>query len=113
MQRKGVFFMTEQRNISSAQQRIPHNLILEERKNLSVSGVTDVVSFDEQSVALQTQRGGLVIRGEGLHISKASIETGEVILDGEIDELIYTAQKLRGRTGGGFFARMFRQGDSE
>ncbi|MGI5958272.1 MAG: sporulation protein YabP [Massiliimalia sp.] len=105
--------MTEQRNISSAQQRIPHNLILEERKNLSVSGVTDVVSFDEQSVALQTQRGGLVIRGEGLHISKASIETGEVILDGEIDELIYTAQKLRGRTGGGFFARMFRQGDSE
>ena len=45
------------------QQRVPHDLILEERKNLSVSGVTDVVSFDEQSVALQTQRADYPGRG--------------------------------------------------
>lgn len=55
---------------------MPHNLILEDRKKLVVSGVEDVDSFDEQTVVAYTAVGELMIKGEGLHINKLSLETG-------------------------------------
>ena len=46
-----------------------HNVILEGRKNLTISGVTDVDSFDERCISLYTQLGELVIKGRELHIN--------------------------------------------
>lgn len=85
----------------------PHNLILQNRKDLSVSGVTEVVSFDENTVVLITALGELTVRGFSLHISKTSVETGEVVLDGEIHELLYTNPRGQ-KQSGSIFARMFR-----
>lgn len=66
-----------------------HNVIMEGRKNLTISGVTDVDSFDERIIVLYTQLGELVIKGRDLHINSMSVETGDMTIDGDIWALNY------------------------
>lgn len=68
---------------------LPHNCILEDRKTLSVSGVNDVDSFDEQTIVAITDLGELTIRGEKLHITRLSLEIGELQIEGNISALSY------------------------
>ena len=82
-----------------------HSVILEDRKQLSLSGVSDVSGFDEETVVLETEVGQLNVKGSSLHINKFSIETGELNLDGNIYSLVYAENK---QTEGGFFSRLFR-----
>ena len=63
---------------------MPHSVILEGREKLTISGVTDVHSFDEEQVLLETVRGMLVVRGQGLHVERLQLEAGELIIQGEI-----------------------------
>ena len=88
-----------------AAQSMPQNIIMEDRKSLSVTGVSDVDSFDEQTITVFTELGELSVRGADLHITKLSVETGELTVDGRIDALIYTQEQPK---NGGLFARMFR-----
>ncbi|MBQ9994129.1 MAG: sporulation protein YabP [Clostridia bacterium] len=87
------------------QARPAHNIIMENRKMLSLSGVKDVDSFDEEGIVLLTELGELTIRGTKLHISHLNQETGEVNVDGEISELVYSDVHIEPQ---GFFARLFR-----
>lgn len=87
------------------QLRPAHNVILESRRMLSLSGVKDVDSFDEQTVVLLTELGELTVRGLKLHISHLDQETGEVSIDGEISELIYADAELEPQ---GFWKRLFK-----
>lgn len=81
----------------------PHELRLDNREKLSVSGVREVESFDENAVVLHTARGVLLIRGSGLHLKTLSIDGGDVAVTGSVDSLSYEeAQKT-----GGFFRRLF------
>ncbi len=66
-----------------------HNLILEDRQKLSLSGVTDVESFNENEVSLYTSQGELVIRGKNLHVDEVSLETGDLEMSGEVKSLVY------------------------
>ena len=68
---------------------MPHTVILEGREKLSVSGVVDVQSFDEEQVLLETVRGMLVVRGQGLHVERLQLEAGELIVQGEIGLMEY------------------------
>ncbi|MBQ7547131.1 MAG: sporulation protein YabP [Clostridia bacterium] len=86
-------------------QTLPQNISLEDRAHLSVTGVSDVDSFDERTVTVFTQLGALSIRGSDLHISVLNVETGELVVDGQIDALLYAEQQPK---SGGLFARMFR-----
>lgn len=83
-----------------------HNVIMEGREKLTVSGVDDVDSFDEVEIIAKTVRGRLVIRGEGLHLEKLSLDTGEIIACGRIDALEYEGES--NQESGGFLARLFR-----
>ncbi len=65
------------------------NVILEGRKKLSVSGVTEVDGFDDTYVRMVTALGELVVRGDGLHVELLSVETGDALISGEINELSY------------------------
>jgi len=85
---------------------MPHNIILEDRRLLTVSGVSDVDSFDEHSVTVFTDLGELVVRGSDLHINRLSVELGELLLEGSIVSLTY--QDSAPKTAGGFFGRVFR-----
>ncbi len=86
-------------------QSMPHNLVLEDRKMLTVSGVSDVDSFDEQTVTVFTDMGELTVRGSNLHINRLSVETGELTVEGNIAALIYSDEVPK---NGGFFSRVFR-----
>ena len=81
-----------------------HHIILEEREQLSVSGVEEVESFDENTIVMLTSRGTLVVRGEELHIEKLSLDGGELRVEGSVDSLTY---EDGGREGGGLFSRLF------
>ena len=83
-----------------------HHLILEDRERLSVSGVEEVESFDENTIVMHTNRGTLVIRGENLHIEKLSLDGGDLTVEGDVDSLTY--EDSRDRQSGGLFARLFR-----
>ncbi|MBR2181276.1 MAG: sporulation protein YabP [Oscillospiraceae bacterium] len=83
---------------------VPQNIIIENRSRMSVSGVSDVENFDENSVVLYTNRGLLTVKGMGLHIERLSLETGELSLEGTIDGVEYSEAE----TGGGFWSRLFR-----
>lgn len=77
----------ERKSMSSA---VIQNLVLENREKLSISGVLDVLSFDDQVVILETELGLLNVKGENLRINKLSIDTSEVIIEGEIYNLSYS-----------------------
>lgn len=66
-----------------------HNVILEGRRKLSVSGVTDVDKFDEDTVLLYTSMGELTVRGSDLHVNDLSVESGEMNIEGEIRSIVY------------------------
>ena len=84
----------------------PHNIILEDRARLSVSGVEDVASFDESAVVLYTNRGLLTVRGQALRVDRLSIEGGELSIEGTVDSLQYEDQQPA--KGEGFWSRLFR-----
>ena len=85
------------------EERFPHKLTLNERKQLTMSGVTEVVSFEETSVVLQTGLGTLVIQGQGLKLKTLSPEGGQVAVDGDISALIYEEPRE-----GGLWQRLWR-----
>lgn len=66
------------------------NLVLENREKLSISGVLDVLSFDDQVVIVETELGLLNVKGENLRINKLSIDTSEVVVEGDIYSLFYS-----------------------
>lgn len=75
------------------------NLILENRGKLSISGVLDVLSFDDQVVMVETELGLLTIKGENLRINKLSIDTSEVIVEGDISYMAYSNKETeRGKS---------------
>ena len=81
-----------------------HELYLHDRKRMTVSGVTDVISFDDTCVRLETVRGELVIDGEKLKISRLDTAKGDVDLDGSIDSVVYYDKDKTERKG--FFGRL-------
>lgn len=83
----------------------PHSLTLENRSALSVTGVNDVGSFDSQSVMLYTDYGGICVKGSSLHISRLSLDVGEVVIDGQISAMIYS--ESAGKKSG-VFERLFK-----
>lgn len=86
--------------------QLPHNVIMEDRKTVSITGVNDVDSFDESMIIAFTDLGELTVKGVGLHITKLTIETGELALSGEIQSLVYTNDHPQKQ--GNFFSRVFR-----
>ena len=68
---------------------LPHKLTLTERKTMTMTGVTEVVSFDENMVVLKTSLGLLTIHGQGLQLKNLSLEGGQVAVEGEISALVY------------------------
>lgn len=75
------------------------NIILESRKKLSISGVLDVLSFDDQVVILETELGLLTVKGENIRINKLSLDTSEVIIEGSISYLAYSDKEAEKKNG--------------
>ncbi|MBE6957522.1 MAG: sporulation protein YabP [Ruminococcaceae bacterium] len=78
------------------QMLLPHRLTLNERKHLAMTGVSEVVSFDETGVVLRTELGLLVIRGQELQLKTLSLEGGQVVVEGSVESLHYEQQRPAG-----------------
>lgn len=86
--------------------KMPHNLIIEDRKKINISGVEDVESFDDESVVLVTTMGELTVRGSDIKIGKLSTESGDLSITGNIRAISYNDTDYDADRG--FFSRIFR-----
>ena len=84
------------------QMQMPHRLTLNERRQLSMTGVSEVVSFDDTAVVLRTELGTLVIQGQQLQLKTLSLDGGQVVVEGSVSALHYE----QNRTAGGWFRRL-------
>lgn len=78
------------------QEQMPHKVILNERRQLTVTGVTEVVSFDDTAVILQTCMGTLTVQGQELQLKNLSLDGGQVAVDGTVSALTYEEPRQGG-----------------
>ncbi len=83
-----------------------HNITMEERRNMTVSGVEDVDSFDEDKIVAYTTEGVMTVKGAGMRINRLNVEKGEMEIEGEIDSIEYAEGHKSEK--GSFFGKIFR-----
>lgn len=85
-----------------------HKVIINNRTSGNITGVTDVISFDLNEILLETAQGMLSIRGKELHVSRLTLEKGEVDIDGKIESFTYSEAGSRSKQGESLFGRLFK-----
>ena len=93
--------MTENENIFNRS-----DIFIENRESIRITGVTDVDSFDDDTVRVKTQKGDILIGGEQLKINKLDIESAELSIEGIINSIIYEESAAK-PAGGSFFGKFF------
>ena len=93
--------MSEERRVSK------HKLTIEHRENVSITGVTDVISFDEEQVICDTDMGVLILRGINLHVNNLNLDSGTLDVFGEIVSLVYEEQGFT-KSKSSLFGKIFK-----
>jgi sporulation protein YabP len=83
--------------------QLPHKLTLNQREDLTMTGVTEVVSFDDTAVVLRTELGTLSVHGQQLQLKTLSVDGGQIAVEGSVSALIYEEP----RNKGGLLGRLF------
>ncbi len=97
--------MDEKKIIRNVRADLPHNIIMENRSKISISGVENAESYNESEVVLHTSKGILIIKGEGMNLSKLNLDSGEITVNGRIVVLEYSEPK---KSSGSFLAKIFK-----
>ncbi|WP_437182650.1 sporulation protein YabP [Shouchella lonarensis] len=84
-----------------------HNITLRGRKQLDITGVKQVESFDIEEFLLETDMGFLAVRGQNLHMKNLDVERGDVSIEGKIYDLVYVDQNQAGKSKG-FLGKLFK-----
>lgn len=71
------------------------NIILENRKKLILTGVEEVISFDDEKILLNTKLGFLTIKGSELKMNKLDVQNGDVIIVGNISSIVYSSKEVK------------------
>ena len=95
--------MAEDRKINAK-----HSVLMENRERLTISGVVDVLSFDEETIVSDTEQGVIVIHGVDLHVTRLNVETGDLYIDGEIDSIEYQREDAFSKNKGSILSRIFK-----
>ena len=85
-----------------------HKLVLSNRRTGTITGVSDVISFDISEVLLETEQGMLMIRGSDLHVNRLTLEKGEIDIEGRIDSLAYSEVTSYQKQGESLIGRLFK-----
>ena len=86
---------------------LSHQIMLYNREKGNLTGILDVISFDENTIVLDTDMGLLTIKGKDLHVNRLSLEKGEIDIEGRTDSLVYSAGGGT-KSGGSFWAKLFK-----
>lgn len=90
---------------AARQTSVPHHIIIENRKNITATGILSIVTYDANGATLETSLGTLQIGGQELCVSELSVQTGEVKISGDIEFVQYSAPK---RERAGLLQRLVR-----
>lgn len=85
-----------------------HKISLNNRISGTMTGVREVISFDAGEIILDTEQGILIIKGEDLHVTRLTVDKGEVEIDGKIDGIMYTDPEEKKRSRENFLAKLFQ-----
>lgn len=85
-----------------------HTVIMENRTNITMTGVIDVISFDEETIIADTELGVLILRGKNMHVSKMNLDNGNMDIDGEIVSLTYEESGYGKGKGKTMFGNIFK-----
>lgn len=97
--------MDEKRVTRPVKADLPHNIIMENRSKISISGVENAESYNESEIILHTSKGILAIKGEGMNLSKLNLDSGEITVNGRISILEYAEPR---KSGTSFFGKIFK-----
>ena len=86
----------------------PHSCLIQNRSSVSLTGVREVVSFDENQIILDTDMGLLTLKGKNLHVSRLTLEKGEVDIDGSLDSFTYSSNESFRTSGESLLKRLFK-----
>jgi sporulation protein YabP len=84
-----------------------HQVTMTNRSLMGVDGVVNMDSYDQDRIILQTGAGLLEVKGAKLHVQQLNLEQGKIVLDGEIDSLVYCGESARKR-GKNFLGRLVK-----
>lgn len=85
-----------------------HKIMMDNRRKAEITGVSDVISFDLNTILLETDYGMVTIKGSNLHVNRLSVEKGEIDIDGKIDGITYSELNSYAKKGESFISRMFK-----
>lgn len=85
-----------------------HSISLNERKNLIITGVKKIDSFDDEEFLLETNMGYIVIKGEDLEIVKLDTFQGNVSIKGRVNSLTYMESSNKKEKEDGIFSKLFK-----
>ena len=83
------------------------NLMLENRKKLTINGVIEVINFNEDQILLNTDVGTMIIKGQELRMNKLDVQNGDVLITGKVDSFVYTNDKSKAKKDS-ILSRLFR-----
>ena len=81
--------MNDTTQIPQVQQGKGHSLVAGDRREITVRGVADVLSFDDANVRLVTTCGVLNLEGEGMRIHVLNLKDGVVAVTGQLNGVLY------------------------
>lgn len=85
-----------------------HGVSIAERKNILVTGVKKIESFDKEEFLMDTTLGFLIIKGSELEIIKLDTYQGNVTIKGQIDSLSYVSKDLKKVKEESFISKLFK-----
>ncbi len=83
-------------------------LTLENRKKMTLNGVSEIISFNEDQILLITVLGNMDIRGEDLKMTKLDVQNGDVVITGRVSYVVYTTDEKKPRKQNGILSKVFR-----
>lgn len=87
---------------------VSHKVTLNNRDKGSLTGILDVISFDENTIVLDTDMGLLTIKGKDLHVSRLTLEKGEIDIEGRTDSFVYSSNESYRKSGQSLLTRLFK-----
>ncbi|MBE5821193.1 MAG: sporulation protein YabP [Clostridiales bacterium] len=92
--------MLEEKKINNSMQ----NILMENRQRLNISGVIEVVNFDDETICVNTELGLLTVKGQQLKVNKLNLDNTELLVEGQIGSLMYSENYSKS----GFFQKLFK-----
>lgn len=85
-----------------------HVVTLSERKNIVITGVKKIESFDNEEFLMETNMGYIVLKGEELEIVKLDTYQGNVSIKGKVNSLTYMENLSKKNKEDGVFNKLFK-----